>query len=150
MRTVAFLRDPRMGADSWAGARWITPGPARTIQLQQTPEEMLPEQVTRQTQLGTDFTPEHYVGIPPYPVEHSRMASYFLSDPSVFQSYFRVHWETMFGASANLAQGTRRLSPLPNPSARGKAEGQAITPYNPWPSGSLLAPEYPGSELKAV
>lgn len=149
-RTLAHMRDPRMGARIWAGARTITPGPTRTLQLQaNTPVEMKETGMTRQTQLGSDFTPEHYVDTPPYPTKHST-GGFFISDPSVFQSYFKVHWEDLFGMSANLKEGTRRLSPLANPNARGRAEGQAITAYNPWPSGSQLAPEYPGAELKQI
>jgi hypothetical protein len=149
-RTLAHMRDPHMGARIWAGARQITPGPTRTMQIQaNTPEEMRETGMTRQTQLGSDFTPEHYVDTPPYPTKHST-AGFFVSDPGVFQSYFKVHWEDMFGMSADLAGGTRRLSPLANPGVRGSKEGQAIIPYNPWPSGSQLVPEYPGAELKAV
>ncbi len=138
-----------MGSRIWSGARWITPGPTRTAMHYQLPEETMETGLTRQTQLGSDATPAHYVDTPPYPTKHP-VATVFISDPHVFQSYFKVHWEDMFGLKANLEQGTRRLSPLANPVARGAAEGQAIIPYNPWPSGSQLRPEYPGAELKAV
>ncbi len=150
MRSLAFFRDERMGSRIWEGARQITPGPTRTLQVQaNTPEHMRESNMTRQTQLGSDSTPAHYVDTPPYPTKQST-AGYFVSDPNVFQSYFKVHWEDLFGMSARLSEGTRRLSPLPNPSIRGTKEGQAIMPYNPWPSGSQLVAEYPGAELKAL
>lgn len=149
MRTLAHLRDPRMGARIWAGAAKITPGPTRTIQVHAAQEVELESSMTRQTQYGTDFTPAHYVDTPDYPTK-TPVTSFFVSDPTVFQSYFKVHWEDMFGASANLKEGTRRLTPLPNPTIRGTKEGQAIMDYNPWPSAGQLAPTYPGAELKAV
>ena len=150
MRRLAHMRDIEGGARIWAGARQITPGPSRTIQLQAMPEETLPSEITRQQQGGSDNTPAHYTVAPEYPTKHPIMSSYFLSDPHVFQSYFKVHWEDMFAASANLKEGARALTPLRNPNARGKAEGQALQQYNPWPSASDLYLAYPGSELKAL
>lgn len=150
MRSLAFFRDGRMGSRSWEGARQITPGPTRTMQIQaNTPVDMREPGITRQTQVGSDATPEHYTATAPYPVAQST-GGFWISDPGVFQSYFKVHWEGLFGMRANLAEGTRRLTPLPNPSIRGTKEGQAIMPYNPWPSGSMLVGEYPGAELKAL
>lgn len=144
------MRDPRMGATIWDGARYITPNPSRTFQLHSAEEDTLPYGATRQVQRGTDATPAEYVSTPTTPHRAALLGSYFLSDPAVFQSYFKVRWDDMFGMRANLAEGTRSLQQLPNPQARGKAEGQAIQPYNPWPSASQLNPQYPDTELKAI
>lgn len=149
---LAHLRDPQAMSEgrAWAGARTITPGPARTFQLHNVPEHTLDTEVPSRGTLGTDYTPAVYNSRQPAPVRPANMGSYFLSDQSVFQSYFKVHWEDMFGMSANLKQGTRRLTPLANPNAPGRAEGQALQQFNPWPSASQLSPSYPGAELKAV
>lgn len=149
---LAHLRDAMTGASgrAWAGAAQITPGPTRTFQIQEVPEHTLDPEVTRAGTLGTDYTDAVYVVEKPAPVRPSNLGSFFVSDPGPFQSYFKVHWEDMFGASANLKQGARRLTPLPNPNAPGKAEGQAIQQFNPWPSASQLNPSYPGAELKAI
>ena len=147
---LAFLRHPTEGGRSWSGARWITPGPTRTVQIQYAEEDTFPSEITRQVQLGTDATAAQYVSTPHYPVEHPKLASYFLSDPAPFQSYFKVHWEDMFGASADLKQGARALTPLANPNARGRTAGQPLQAYNPWPSMGALSPVFPGAELKAI
>ena len=134
----------------WGEPRWITPLPTRTFQIQEVPEHTLDPEVSRLVTYGTDYTAAIYDTPAPQPVRPSNLGSYFVSDPAPFQSYFKVHWEDMFGARANLAEGTRKMSPLYNPIAPGRAEGQAVQQYNPWPSYSQLSPTYPGSELKAV
>jgi hypothetical protein len=150
MRRLAHMRDIEGGARIWAGARTITPGPSRSILLLAMPEETLPSEITRRQQLGSQGSPAHYTIAPEYPTKHPVMSSYFLSDPTVFQSYFKVHWEDMFGMSANLEEGARSLHQLPNRNARGRAEGQALQQYNPWPSASDLYAPYPAAELKAL
>ena len=154
---LAFFRDPelagampRSGGRAWAGARQITPGPTRTFSFYDTPSHELDPEVTRKLQDGTDYTPSIYDVPKPYPTRPARLGSYFVSDPAIFQSYFKTDFSDMFGASAQLKEGSRRLSQIPNRQAMGKAEGQAITDYNPWPSQSQLAPTYPGAELKAI
>src|SRR5574337_1187187 len=91
----AHLRDPRFGATIWDGARYITPGPARTMQLHDLPVHVYEPEVARRTQEGTDYTPAYYNMPPTVPVRMPLLGSYFLSDPRPFQSYFKVHWEDM-------------------------------------------------------
>jgi hypothetical protein len=147
---MAMLRDRSGGASIWAGARYITPLRSRTVQLHDVPTAVFPSEVARKSQEGTSVTPAHYDIPPDVPVQAPVMGSFFLSDPSIFQSYFRVRWEGLFGARANLAEGTRRMTPNANPNARGRAEGQAILPYNPWPSASQINPQYPYTDGKAI
>lgn len=148
MKNLAHLRHPAAGRTIWAGARWITPGPSRTVQFHDLPQHVFSSEVSRKTQEGTSVSPAHYDVPPAVPVQMPLMGSYFLSDPRVFQSYFKVHWEDMHGARANLAEGTRRMTPLPNPNARGRAEGQALIPYHPYPSATELYPAYPTGALE--
>lgn len=149
---LAHVRDPELQSSgrAWAGARYITPGPSRTFSFYETPTVSVDPEVTRRLRDGNDYQRASYAVPQPAAVRPANIGSYFLSDPVVFQSYFKVHWEDMFGARADLAQGTRKLSPLANPNARGRAEGQPLQDYNPWPSASQLAPLYPGAELKAL
>ena len=147
---LAFLRHPTEGGRSWSGARWITPGPTRTVSFYNVEEETLPSEITRQLIGGDDFTPAEYAATTPANVRPANMSSGFISSPYPFQSYFKVHWEDMFGARANLADGARSLSPLANPNARGAATGQPLQAYNPWPSAGELSPTFPGAELKAL
>ena len=155
---LAHIRDPEStlqagrgsGGRMWGGqARTITPFPARTVQLHDEPSQRLHPGVTLKTGSGDDYNPEAYAAPVPAPVRPSR-SSGFISSPLPFQSYFRVRWEDLAGLRANLEEGTRKMSPLYNPNARGAAEGQALIAYNPWPSASQLAPAYPGAELKAI
>ena len=149
-RKLAFMRHAGSGATIWDGARYITPGPSRTMQLHDTPQNVWDSEITKKTQDGTSVSPAHYDAVPTVPVSQPVMGSYFLSDPLIFQSYFKVRWEDLHGARANLAEGTRSLTPLANPFAPGRAEGQPIQPYNPWPSNSQLSPQYPFTEGKAI
>lgn len=149
-RGYAHLRNPNMGARIWQGARYITPNRSRTVELHNLPQNVLPPEVARQTQLGSDFTAAEYTLPEQYPVRPPRLSSLFVSDPRLFQSYFKVHWEDLLGSRANLEEGTRRMTPLANPVAPGRAEGQAILPYNPFPSASALNPTYPYAEVKAI
>ncbi len=142
---LAHLRHPEAGRTVWAGARYITPGPSRTVQFHDLPQPVLDSEVTVKTQEGTSVSPAHYTVVPEVPVSNPVMGSYFLSDPAVFQSYFKVRWEDMHGARADLAEGTRRMTPLANPNARGRAAGQAILPYQPYPAATDIYPQFPFS-----
>ena len=149
-RRIAHIRLPDDGTRLWPGnARVLTPFPSRTVQFHGVESAAHEPDVTRRLRDATDTTPAHYADAAPQPARPAVMGA-FISDPAPFQSYFRVHWEGLFGARANLEQGTRRLSPLANPHAYGRAEGQATMAYNPWPSASQLSPAYPDNELKAV
>lgn len=155
---LAHLKDPEAvlmggrgaGGRVWGGnARVITPFPTRTVQLHKQPQQRDYPRVTEAAGNGDDFRPAYYAAPVPADVRPSN-ASGFVSSPLPFQSYFRVHWEDLAGLRANLEEGTRKLAPLYNPNAKGAAEGQPIQGYNPWPSASQLAPQYPGGELKAI
>ena len=149
-RKLAHFRRPEETSRGWPGdARVITPGPSRTVQFHAIEEIELPYGVPCKLQNGGEGFPAEYAAPVTTPNEHPTFG-YFLSDPAPFQSYFKVHWEDMFGAAANLSQGTRRMSPLANPNAYGRAEGQATMAYNPWPAAGVLYADYPSAELKAV
>lgn len=140
LRKLAHVSLPGYGQPTWAEPRWVTPGPAQTITLLDAPTAEWPSHVTA-------YTPEggvKEVGPPltlPSATRKPRIAAFHASNPAVFQSYFRVHFESMFGATANLAQGARSLQPNKNPNARGKTDGQAIMTYDPWPSAGELYPK---------
>lgn len=149
---LAHFRHPEEGESIWDGSRWITPGPSPTVQFHDTPIPVLDSEVTIKTQEGTSVSPAHYTTVPEVPVQNPVMGSYFLSDPVIWQSYFQVRWEHLHGARADLAEGTRKLTPLANPNAPGRAAGQALMPYNPYPAATDIYPSYPFvyGEPKAV
>jgi hypothetical protein len=149
-RQLAFFRTPGDGHRYWPGdAITITPFPSRTVQFHGVESSVLPPNVTRRIRDGSDTYAAEYAADAANPARPAVMQG-FVSSPVPFQSYFKVHWEDMFGARADLASGTRRMTPLANPAARGRAEGQAVMAYNPWPSASQLAPAYPAAEVKAI
>lgn len=133
-RKLAHIRLPGYGQRTWSGARWITPGPSLSRSVYDVPSITLPPRVTKWTQNGV-FTPV------PFPAREARISAMQISNPLPFQSYFRVHWEGMFGASANLSEGARSLPFRGTPNAPGQAEGQALIPYNPWPSATDVYPK---------
>lgn len=137
MRKLAHIRARGYGLRTWSGARWFTPGATRLIQFYDAPTATRPTNATRWTPNGT-FTPVP-VGCRP-----ANMSAFRLTDPAIFQSAFKVRWEDMFGARANLEEGARQLPFRGSPSAPGRAEGQALIGYDPFPSAGELYPGYGG------
>lgn len=125
---------------TWAYPRYVTPGPAQTITLLDVPSIVGGAGVTGFDPY-TGLVDSHIPQTLPSSTRVSRLGSFHASNPSVFQSYFRVRWEGLTGLTANLEQGTRSLSPTPNPSIAGTKEGQAIMSYNPWPSAGEIWPK---------
>lgn len=138
-RKLAHVRSPGYGQRTWSGARWVTPGPVQAINLLDQVEITLPSKVTKYTPNGT-FTPT------PTPVRPALLASFRMTSPLVFQSYFKVHWEDMFGARANLSDGARQLPFRGTRQAAGRAEGQALIDYQPFPAATDLFPSYGAGE----
>lgn len=134
MRKLAHIRSPGYGLRTWSGARWFTPGPAHEITLLDVPEITAPTGMTRWTPNGM-FVPKEI------PCRPARLASFHMTNPAVFQSYFKTDFSDLFGARANLEEGARVLTSHGSPLAIGRAEGQAIMQYDPFPSAGEIYPK---------
>ena len=139
-RRLAHLTQLEAGEPFWAYPRYITPGPAQTMTVLDQPDGVSAASVNRfnpSTGVVETFVPQSL----PSSTRVPRIAAFHASNPAIFQSYFRVRWEGLTGLSANLEEGARSLQPNKNPNAKGKAEGQALMSYNPWPSAGELYPK---------
>ncbi len=140
MRKIAHVGLPSQGMPMWAYPRWVTPSPAQTQTVLDQAEAHGGTNVNRWSEF-TGLVGTHVPQTLPSSTRVPRIAAFHASNPAVFQSYFRVRWESMFGAAANLQMGSRRVNQIPNPFIPGTKEGQAIMTYDPWPSAGELYPK---------
>lgn len=132
MRKLAHVRAPGYGSRTWSGARWFTPGPVQDVEILDAPELTVPSRVTKWTPNGT-FVPV------PTPCRPARLASFRMTNPAIFQSYFRTNWGELTGASANLTRNALSFGGTRAP--MGRAEGQPLIPYDPFPASTDLYPK---------
>lgn len=140
VRKLAHVRARGYGNRTFSGARWITPGPVQAITLYDVPDPSRSAGVTRWSPETGRVSPTPSQTLPSM-TRSPRTQAIRVTNPLVFQSYFKVHWESLFGARANLKEGARVVKFQASPFAPGKAEGQALMDYNPFPSAGELYPK---------
>ncbi len=141
MRKLAHIRSLGYGLRMWDSPRYYTPGLSLSHSIYDRETVSGDEQVHERVRQGV-FTMQQRMPITDPTMNRSpRIGAQFssLAQMGSWQSGWQTNWDHLY-SRPNLSE-TRTLTQNNTRNAKGRAEGQRATVYNPWPSSGALYPK---------